>query len=166
MQRHEDLQLEEYPDFQRREWTTQRVAWGAMLLVVLAAAVGLFGIGPLSEATAGDEGRIVVDYERFVRFHSQTDLHVRLSGDAVSEGQATVWLSTDYLDAMQVEQVTPEPEGIEVSSDRMTFRFEADPEASEVDVSFALLPDRIGNLAGEIGAGDGPGFGFNQFVYP
>ncbi|MPZ98566.1 MAG: hypothetical protein GEU80_04355 [Dehalococcoidia bacterium] len=166
VQRHDDLQLEEYPDFQRREWLVQRVGWAVMLLIVLGAALGLFGVGPLSEAGAGTDGRLAVDYERFVRFQSETELHVRLSGDALSEGRATLWLTAGYLDGMRVSQVIPEPESVEVSGDRLTYTFAAAPEATEVGVRFVLLPTRIGGRTGEIGTGHGPGFSLNQFVYP
>ena len=46
-----DLEVGQDLDFQRREWAVQRVGWGAMALVILAALLGLFGSsGPLSRA--------------------------------------------------------------------------------------------------------------------
>jgi hypothetical protein len=46
VQRHGDLEIQEDLPFQRREWLVERVAWGVMALLIVAALLGLFGTGP------------------------------------------------------------------------------------------------------------------------
>jgi hypothetical protein len=65
--RSSQLQIDEDLAFQRREWKIQRVGWGAMALVIIAALLGVFGTGPLSNATLEREG-LRLEYERFCRF--------------------------------------------------------------------------------------------------
>ena len=42
------IQLEDFPDFQRRSWRLRRLAWLLMALVLGAGAAGVFGRGPLA----------------------------------------------------------------------------------------------------------------------
>ena len=69
-------------------WALQRIGWAVMALVVLVGLVGLFGTGPLSRATAGEEEAplFVEEYERFARFMLPTTLRVRL--DPMGQGEA------------------------------------------------------------------------------
>lgn len=89
-----DLSIDDDPGFQQHEWRVQRLGWIAALVVLLAAALGLFGGDILSQATAG-EGGLVVEYDRFIRFGAPTTLLLRLSPEAVADGAVGVWLD-DY----------------------------------------------------------------------
>jgi len=49
-------------EFQRRSWIVQRIGWAIFALVILLAALGLFGDGVLSDAQAGQkEGAVWLD---------------------------------------------------------------------------------------------------------
>lgn len=67
----------------------QRAGWALMALVALAALAGLVGPGPLSTASAGEEGAplVVESYERFLRFGKPTALTLRL-GPAATGAKA------------------------------------------------------------------------------
>lgn len=104
-----DLEVNEDLRFQRRVWVVQRVGWVAMALVALAALVGLFGgTGSLrGEAKASSEDAIVsVDYERFLRFMKPTTLEIQVGPEAGKEGMVSIWLDREYLDGLQVQQIT------------------------------------------------------------
>src|SRR5947209_3798236 len=59
--------------FQRRLWNFQRIAWAIMLLVAVAALLGLFGTGPLDNAKVGREGSpLWLEFNRFGRLQSET----------------------------------------------------------------------------------------------
>lgn len=65
--RDRDHSIEEDETFQAHTWTVQRVAWALFTLVPLAALTGLFAHGYLSNASKGDTGTLLVNYERFQR---------------------------------------------------------------------------------------------------
>lgn len=50
------VQVSEDLDFQRKEWRVQRIAWTCMAVLILAAALGAAGSGPLSSRTAKARG--------------------------------------------------------------------------------------------------------------
>ena len=47
-----DLEISPDLNFQRRSWAMQRFAWVVLALFILAALLGLFGPGPLSQTRA------------------------------------------------------------------------------------------------------------------
>src|SRR5688572_20481984 len=62
------LEVHQDMEFQQREWRVQKLGWILMFLFIAAAVAGAFGAGPVSNATAGEQGSAVwVDYERFGR---------------------------------------------------------------------------------------------------
>ena len=64
-----DLQIDQDLDAQRHHWIAERVGWTVITLVILAALLGLFGSGWLSEASVGTpEGALRLEYSRFGRF--------------------------------------------------------------------------------------------------
>jgi hypothetical protein len=167
IQRVGDLELEEDFAFQRREWAWERVGWAVILLVLLAALLGLFGVGPLSWAVTGDAGApLRLEYERFGHHEGPTTLRVHLGPGVGSEGTAHIWLDRDYLEGVQVESVTPEPEAVEVGPDRLTYIFQIADPSRPTGVTFYLRMGQIGLRTGRVGLGDEPPLSFRQFVYP
>ena len=68
----DDLQIDEDMEFQRRSWIVQRIGWAIFALVILLAALGLFGDGILSDTKAGqEEGALWLEYPRFERFEPE-----------------------------------------------------------------------------------------------
>jgi hypothetical protein len=167
MKRIGDLELDQDLMFQEREWTIQRIGWVTMMLIIVAALLGLFGTGPLSAATAGDAaGPIAVEYQRFVRHDGRTTLKIRVDSRQGAEGQAEVWLAADYVDGVEIQHVSPEPQEVRADGDRQIYVFAVADPARPVEVSFSLKPRRIGRLPGEAGIPDGTEVTFNQISYP
>jgi hypothetical protein len=161
--------LEVYQDlrFQEREWTVQRVGWALMLLVILLALLGLFGTGPISTGSAeADDGAIAAGYERFVRHDGRTTLTLEVDGSQAQDGEIQVWVSRDYIDAMQVEQIAPSPSDTVAADDRLVYTFPIDDPSSTLTVAFSLAPQDMLRLSGEAGIPDGPTISWNQFSYP
>jgi hypothetical protein len=162
-----DLQIGEDVEFLHRAWRVQRVGWAVLVLILLAALLGLTGTGPLSRATAGSEGGPVrVAYERFVRANAVTDLRVRLGPGVAREGRARLWFDRQYLDKVEVTGVVPEPESVEVSPDRVTYVFLAGEGGGPVELALDLTPMRFGSWSGRMGAGDAEPVRLRHFVYP
>ena len=101
-----DLELGQDLPFQRRTWLVQRVGWGVVLLLLLAAAAGLLGRGPLSEKTARSaDGALGVRYGRFVRHRAPTTVQLQLAPDVADQGQVRLWLDLRYLEGVTIENI-------------------------------------------------------------
>src|SRR5918997_3983437 len=110
-----DLEIAVDMKAQRRNWTFQRFGSVAMGLVVLLGLVGLFGgAGPLSRATAGNQGASlsVSEYERFLRFNKPTTLEVRLGQAGTAGPEMRVWLNREYVKSVEFQEIDPEPDRV------------------------------------------------------
>ena len=167
MQRIGDLELSQDLDFQRRSWRVQRIGQGLMLLVVLAALLGLLGGGPLSRATAGAANApLQVDYGRFVRHGGPTQMDIRLQPGAAHGGSARVWLDRAYVDGIEIERIEPEPTCVEAGHDRISYVFTMNPPDQPATVTFSIMPDQMGLRTVRVGLDGGNTLTFRQMVYP
>jgi hypothetical protein len=166
-QRIGDLEIYQDLRFQEREWKVQRIGWAVMLLIVLLALLGLFGTGPISTGSAeSDDGAIQAGYERFIRHDGRTTFTLEVDGSQARNGEIQLWVSRDYLDAIQVEQITPQPADTIAAGDRLIYTFLVDDPASALTVTFSLRPQDMLRLSGDAGLVDGPAVSWNQLSYP
>jgi hypothetical protein len=172
MKRVGDLEVAQDLKAQRRNWAFAAVGSAVMVMVALAGLLGLFGgAGPLSRATLGDQNDTlyIQEYERFLRFGKPTTLHLSLdTAEAFEGGKIRLWINREYLKSIQLQEVDPQPDTIEVTPERLIYIFNA-KEGSEdrpTEVTFELEPDEMGTLAGRVGLDGGASQSFEQFVYP
>lgn len=139
-----------------------------MLLVTVAALLGLFGRGPLSSARLGTDGSpLRAEYERFLRLHAPSKLIVYIGAAAVRpDSTAEFSLDRNWLDQMQIKSITPEPERTRAAGDHVTYTFRVDPSATAVRLTFELETRSLGVINGRVGLLNGPSFSFSQFAYP
>lgn len=152
-----DLQLK----FHRTEWRIQRIGWVFVGLFLALAFAGLFGNGPLSRAHAdGPTGR--VEYERFVRNGSPTEIVITPSGD--SHGISRIEITAEYLEAVRVERITPEPAAVRIQGKRLVYEFAAG--APGASVSFYLDPQRLWRHTAQVTIDAGAPLEIWQLTYP
>lgn len=155
------LEVDEDLEFQQREWNVQRVAWGVMGAVVLAAMLGAFGRGPLSNASVERDG-LRLDYERFGRAQNPTTL--RFHFIAAAQETSRVLISRKYLDAVRIENITPQPQNVEVDGDWLIYSFLT--RQGTAAATFRLKPEKLGALSGEARLAQREPISFGQFIYP
>lgn len=153
-------------DFQRRQWTVQRIGWGAMALVVVLAGVGLFGNGPLAGTTArSNDGAYEVEYARFVRHRSPSSIRIVLQQGAVAS-EVRIAIHRDYADGMQIEEVYPEPESVETGGNEIVYTFRLAAEATAATVVFSVLYEDVWRNGGTIAVEGHPPVRLSQFIFP
>lgn len=161
-----DLEIDDDPRFQKWEWRLERVAWAGMAAFVLAALLGLLGEGPVSRRTADSpDGRLHVEYDRFLNHGSTTTLTVTVSGEVTAGGRVRLAVGRAYLDRNRVVRVTPEPAWSAAGADRAEFEFPAADPGRPAVITFHLDPQGAGGRRAELAAG-GSAVAFDQFVYP
>lgn len=161
-----NLQINADLEYQEKAWRVERVAVVVGTLFLLAAALGLFGRGPLSEGEAGTRGGpLQLDYERFTRVGAQSDLTARIGPVGLPGTRIELAISGEYLEDMEVQQVLPDPDSVEVGSERVTYTFAA-ADAPEVrEIKFRMQPREIGLHRAEVAVGD-TRLEFSQLAYP
>lgn len=147
--------------FHRTEWRVQRIGWAVVVMFLGCSIAGLFGNGPLSHARAdGPTGR--VEYERFVRNGSPTQIIVTPSGGSL--GISRIEITAKYLEAVRVEHVTPEPTAVRIKGQRLVYEFAAaEPGAS---VSFHIDPQRLWRHTAAVTIDGGAPLEIWQLTYP
>ena len=147
--------------FHRVEWRIQRFGWLVILIFLALAFAGLFGNGPLSHAYAdGPVGR--VDYERFVRNGAPTELVVTAGG--TSRGISRIEITAEFLEAVRVQRITPEPIAVRMQGEALVYEFAA--EAPGGRITFHLDPQRLWRHTAQVKIDAGAPLEISQLTYP
>jgi len=161
------IQIPQDMRFQQREWLVQRIAWIVMALIILAALGGLFGYGPASWASDVDStGKLRIEYERFGRVDAAVELKVWVDPSLFSDDRVEVWIDRGFIDAQQIDSITPEPSRAEPGAERCVFSFPAPRGGDRAYIVFHLAPQISGRYSGRLGTPGGPDLPIAQFVYP
>jgi hypothetical protein len=160
---HKRLQLDDDNDFQRREWRVQRIGWLGLAAFVLAALLGVFGSGPLSHAVVRASG-LAVEYERFVRADAQSLLTIELPPSDTASTELRI--SRDYVDAVDITQMWPEPSISELREGDAVFLFERPaPARTPTTVTIEFKPRTMGRPTATLRSGAAT-VTFTQLTYP
>ena len=101
------LQIEQDLPFQYRQWRVERAGWAIIGLIILAAFAGVFGHHPFARATAQTpDGALVVEYDRFARYESDTEMNVSVTLNADSGTRFRFWMDDDYLEKLKAAEPT------------------------------------------------------------
>lgn len=162
-----DLEISEDMEFQERSWRVQRIGWVIMALLIVAALLGLFGVGPLGQATAGTEADpLWVEYDRFSRLMKSTNLTIYVNPDAAQNGEIRLWISQNFLDHVEINHITPTEDSAEVMQEGVVYTFQAAETDEPITIMIQLRAAQAGLISGEIGLEGGESQEFTQFIYP
>lgn len=163
----EDLEIDQDLSFERREYVVQRIGRAAMVLIVVAALLGYAGTGPLSlTQTESSTGSLGVIYERFGRRGHSTDITLHVDGSVAENGEIDVWVSSDYLDRMQLDGITPQPDQAASADEGVVYTFLVDEPGDPLTVNFNLTIDAMGPETGRIGLRNGDIIELSHFFLP
>jgi hypothetical protein len=154
-----DLEIDEHLLMQERGWKMQAIGMYLILAIVLTAALGLYGDGPISKRTI--ENIATVEYQRFYRFQSRMALKVQMDNTNNPKGLA-VMFPTKYLRHFQVDSVLPEPEKTIINGDQIQYQFNG---KGNIMITFYLIPQRIGTIDGSMEVNNNR-FVVNHFIFP
>lgn len=147
---------ERYP-FAQKEHRVNKFFIMFMVSFLILGISGLFGDGPISEQTlSGDIYKI--EYHQFLREDTRTGLYISLKNPPDT---TVISLTNSYIKDVQIKQVTPTPESVEITDNRLHYSFVTD---SGGTIAFSLQPKRSGPKELEIGVQD-DFTRINQFVY-
>lgn len=147
------LEIEESIDLHITAWKLQPIAWMLIFLFLMAGILGLFGTGPLSNASKHFAGGNV-EYQRFHRQGRIMHLTV------FSENQKIeVALSHQFLSNCRIETIMPEPLASRNEGEFMIYTF------SGADCSFFLRPENPGTQNPKIRI-NGSALDLSMFIYP
>ena len=159
------IEVDQDLDFQRKDWIFERVGWIAMLLVIVAALLGLFGRGPLSDARLeSSDGSLGVEYQRFERHGAPSELTLHVRRAAATDSTITVSVGEEFLRAVQVTQIVPQPARQIYLGDRTIFELEIRNDSGRV--TFYTIPQAIGSRRLDVGVPGRAAIIVSQFVYP
>ncbi|MCM8748094.1 hypothetical protein NET02_02945 [Thermomicrobiaceae bacterium CFH 74404] len=162
-----DLEIEEDLEFQRAMWRVQKIGWVVIGIIVVAALLGLFGNGPLSRAVAGQAGlRFRVEYERFARYKAPMSMTIRIEPGVAQQGRVRVWVAREYLEAIAIQQIVPEPVEVLSQEDGTTYVIQVADPSKPASVTFDAQPDQFGLQTIRIQVQDGQPLRFRQLIYP
>ena len=157
----------EVPTFQRREWALERVWWVLLGLLLVAAMLGLFSSGPLSETTAGSaDSGVEVKYERFVRNTGKAAWTIRLAPTAVQNQKASLFISNTLAEAMATQNIAPAPATETSTRGGLLLEWDVARPDSPPLVHLRFRPDAIGPVDGLVRAVDGAEVPISLFAYP
>lgn len=145
------LDIAEDIAFHRRFRKVERAGWGVMIVLVGAALAGLLGNGPASRASL-QQGAASVRYERVVHHGSPAALSFAVSGAAPSGPHVAIALDSDYVSAMALEHIVPEPLRVESSAAGVTTFVFATGDGT-LRARFAFRPDHVGVRASAVAVG-------------
>ena len=162
------LEIDESESFQRRDWRVQRVGWGVLALIAVAALLGAFGKGVLASAeTTSAEGTLQLRYERLVRLHAPARLEFTVApGLAGADGRVRLWLDRAYADQLQITGVQPEPAEVSVTPALLMYQFAVADGGRPVLVTFSVQHDRAGISRASAGVLPRGTVQLDQFVFP
>jgi hypothetical protein len=162
-----DLELDQDLTYQQREWRAERISWIVATLLLLAALLGVLGPGPLSKTRAGSQDDLLwVEYDRFVRHRSPTELIVHLDPNAAQEGTIQLQLDRGFIEKAQIQRIDPQPDQEQFAMGRITYVFRIGEGDTPLQVTYHLEMQSFGPLSTPIAILDGQEVSINQFVYP
>ena len=152
------LELEDDIKLHETGWIIQRVGWIIILLLVIAASLGIFGNGLLSKAEIIDDGN-KLSFEKRARYEApmQMTIHATSRNERID-----VRIPQSYFNIIELDKVVPEPLEQTLANGFVIFTFETEGPST---VKFYLIPEKTGTITVQIKVNESD-FSISHFIYP
>ena len=159
-----ELEIDDDMRSTRRIWRMERIGWVSLALVLLLAALGVFGRAPLAHATIDAQGARL-EYERILRHGAPSEIRLHVGAEVLRGDSLRVWASRDWVDAMEVKAVVPEPRRVATGGGRVLYVISV-AGGDSATVTWRIDPDGEWDQRGELAIEGGPTIAFRQFILP
>ena len=154
--------VREHMVFQGRTWIVQRIGWLVLAGIAIAALLGLFGGGVLSNRTAANAA-MTVEYEHFQRVTRLVRFEFRLAPAATAE--RTLHLGRSFQENYEISSIAPQPSHSVAARDGLDLTF-ATSNAAASRITIWARPRAYGRLSIDARTDGGAPVTFNVLVYP
>jgi hypothetical protein len=156
----EALDLDRPEQFLKRERAIQNAGVMGLTLFAVAGLAGLFGNGPLAEATAAS-GNATIRYERFTRQTFRTVLDISATG--VTTSTVSITLPRAFLDRVDMLELRPADTLTHMDATTATFEVPADKGIASLVLHYEA--QHFGVLAADVRVGGAPPARVRQIVF-
>lgn len=129
-------------DFQRRWWRFENIIWTFFGLILICDVAGLFGRGPLANASMANQA-LTVKYERVERYSTPSTITVTFSPSAIQDGKYHLFISDSLVEKLGLERVSPQPESTTLADGGLSYTFPVNGAAPGI-ARFELQPSKPG----------------------
>ncbi|MEH0885244.1 hypothetical protein [Enterobacter sp. UNJFSC 003] len=149
----------------RFEYAFRQVGFIVLLGVIVAAIIGLFSSGAISDAVKTNSAKTLsVSYERFGR--RETEFPVQITFPVNTPGEYLVSMTTARTDVYDPGSVWPQPDRMYSQGNTLYFIYNNLKSNDKFTVRLFLTPSRAGKWTNTIGVNSEPEIRFWQFIYP
>jgi hypothetical protein len=151
------LPIEDDISLHKAGWIIQRIGWALMFAFLIAAVLGLFGEGPLSERKI-HSGNIEVEYDRFGRYEHGMLVRIESQNETIS----SISISEEYMEAFRINTIVPTPLKEVAANGTVEFLFEG---PTNTVVTFYAMPVQRKTVNGSFRVNN-DSFSIKQTIYP
>ena len=160
------LPLEAVMPHHRAAWRVERVGWAVMAFALLGALLGVFGDGPLSQASEGSATALKIEYDRFQRSGAPQIYRFTVHPSISREGSVELRLDQSLIEDMELDSIVPEPQSMRSASGHTSFIFAVAPAREPLLIKFRFRPATFGHRSGRINAEGAPPLNIDHYIYP
>ncbi|SUW62796.1 Uncharacterised protein [Buttiauxella agrestis] len=159
------LPIVEKPFWLSFEFQLRRIGFALLLAIVIAAMVGLFSRGYISDARiANDSGTLRIDYEKYSRLMSDVDM--KITSSQIRENRNRIILGGDFMDSFRIDTLQPQPDKMYSLNGMMVLEYSVSAPGSEQTLWLSLTPMKFGATHSTVAIDNGPEITLHQFIYP
>lgn len=159
------LPIVEKPFWLSFEFQLRRIGFALLLAIVIAAMVGLFSRGYISDARiANDSGTLRIDYEKYSRLMSDVDM--KITSSQIRENRNRIILGGDFMDSFRIDTLQPQPDKMYSLNGKMVLEYSVSAPGSEQTLWLSLTPMKFGATHSTVAIDNGPEITLHQFIYP
>lgn len=159
------LPIVEKPFWLSFEFQLRRMGFALLLAIVIAAMVGLFSRGYISDARiANDSGTLRIDYEKYSRLMS--DMDMKITSSQIRENRNRIILGGDFMDSFRIDTLQPQPDKMYSLNGKMVLEYSVSAPGSEQTLWLSLTPMKFGATHSTVAIDNGPEITLHQFIYP